>query len=92
MRNSPGALQVWLGRPDRARQKRQKKAETSVDVNPDHQFAYNFNIIAHEIGHGLIFALAGIPFEDAWTADYRGFQDRQRFGRIAVQYAFQNSG
>lgn len=41
----------------------------------DAQFAYNFDVIAHETGHGLIFSLAGIPMEDAWTAEYRGFHE-----------------
>ena len=41
----------------------------------DRQFAYNFDVIAHETGHGLIFALAGIPMADAWTAQYRGFHE-----------------
>lgn len=41
----------------------------------DNQFAFNFDVIAHELGHGLIFSLAGIPYEDFWTPDYRGFQE-----------------
>ena len=61
--------------PAAPKKKQTGKIVTADKVNPDHQFAYNFDIIAHELGHGLIFALAGIPFEDAWTADYRGFQE-----------------
>lgn len=52
-----------------------REAKTQ-DIPPrDEQFAYNFDVIAHETGHGLIFSLAGIPFEDAWTAEYRGFHE-----------------
>lgn len=52
-----------------------KKEAGGAASEKDRQFAYNFDVIAHETGHGLIFALAGIPMADGWTAQYRGFHE-----------------
>ncbi|MEM8821118.1 MAG: M36 family metallopeptidase, partial [Pseudomonadota bacterium] len=38
-------------------------------------FALNFDIIAHEVGHGLVFSMAGIPSMDALTTDYLAFHE-----------------
>lgn len=52
-----------------------KKETGGKTSEKDREFAYNFDVIAHETGHGLIFALAGIPMADGWTAEYRGFHE-----------------
>ncbi|MDC0434601.1 hypothetical protein OAM69_03100 [bacterium] len=38
-------------------------------------FTFNFDVIAHEIGHGLIFTEMGEPDPDKETAEYLGFQE-----------------
>ena len=38
-------------------------------------FALNFDILAHEAGHGLIFSMVGMPTPETLTATYRGFHE-----------------
>jgi hypothetical protein len=38
-------------------------------------FALNFDVLAHETGHGLLHALAGAPEPGALTAGFRGFHE-----------------
>ncbi len=38
-------------------------------------FTLNFDVIAHEVGHGIVFAKGGEPDEDKETAEYLGFQE-----------------
>jgi hypothetical protein len=38
-------------------------------------YALNFDVIAHEIGHLIIFALMGVPRGAAQQEDYSGFQE-----------------
>lgn len=38
-------------------------------------YALNFDVLAHETGHGLIFSMVGIPDEHHVSAEYRGFHE-----------------
>lgn len=38
-------------------------------------FTFNFDVIAHEIGHGLLFTEVGEPHIEKETAEYLGFQE-----------------
>ncbi len=38
-------------------------------------FSLNFDVIAHEVGHGLIYAEVGMPHPDREEAEYLGFQE-----------------
>lgn len=53
--------------------------EIGTDVNEtdgtESPFTLNFDVIAHEIGHGLLFAEVGEPALDRETAEYLGFQE-----------------
>ncbi|RED48627.1 hypothetical protein [Aestuariispira insulae] len=40
-----------------------------------HAYALNFDVLAHEAGHGLVFSMVGIPSERNITAEYRGFHE-----------------
>ncbi len=45
------------------------------DAGEKRAFALNFDVLAHEIGHGLVFGLAGVPSQQGLTRDYRGFHE-----------------
>lgn len=45
------------------------------DKGKRHSYALNFDVLAHEAGHGLIFSMVGIPSEETVTAEYRGFHE-----------------
>ena len=49
--------------------------EGADDAGRQRKFALNFDILAHETGHGLIFAIAGIPTPETLTTSYRGFHE-----------------
>ena len=53
--------------------------EIGTDVNDSDgtlsPFTFNFDVIAHEIGHGILFAEVGEPAADKETAEYLGFQE-----------------
>lgn len=38
-------------------------------------FALNFDVLAHEVGHGIIYAEIGVPREPAAEGEYFGFQE-----------------
>ena len=38
-------------------------------------FSLNFDVIAHEVGHGLIYAEVGLPHPETEQAEYLGFQE-----------------
>jgi hypothetical protein len=38
-------------------------------------FSINFDVVAHETGHLLIYSLLGVPDRDAAIAEYRGFHE-----------------
>lgn len=38
-------------------------------------FSLNFDVLAHELGHSIIFSQVGIPDSDALTDDYRSFHE-----------------
>ena len=38
------------------------------DRGQDHLFCLNFDVVAHEIGHAVLFATVGVPAPDAMTA------------------------
>ena len=38
-------------------------------------FTLNFDVIAHEVGHGILFSVAGEPALEHETAEYLGFQE-----------------
>ena len=38
-------------------------------------FCLNFDVMAHETGHSLIFSIVGFPYPQFMTAEYRGFHE-----------------
>ncbi len=44
----------------------------SGEVRP---FSLNFDVIAHEVGHGIIYSEVGVPAEDAEAGEYFGFHE-----------------
>lgn len=40
-----------------------------------HPYCLNFDVLAHELGHSILFAEVGTPQRAALTAEYRGFQE-----------------
>jgi hypothetical protein len=38
-------------------------------------YALNFDVIAHEMGHSILFSTLGLPDENAWTDDFRAFHE-----------------
>jgi hypothetical protein len=53
--------------------------EVGTDVNKKDgslsPFSLNFDVIAHEIGHGILFSEVGEPAPEKETAEYLGFQE-----------------
>jgi hypothetical protein len=49
--------------------------EGSDDQGVERPFALNFDVLAHETGHGLLYALVGVPRSGALTAGFRGFHE-----------------
>jgi hypothetical protein len=52
--------------------------ETGYLVAPDQQrrsLCLNMDIIAHEVGHRIVFDRVGIPLDSTMTAEYRGFSE-----------------
>ena len=45
------------------------------DGGTQRPFALNFDILAHEAGHGMIFSIVGMPTPETLTASYRGFHE-----------------
>lgn len=46
--------------------------ESSVDVRP---FTLNFDVIAHEVGHSIIYSVIGVPTVDTEQGEYFGFHE-----------------
>ncbi len=40
-----------------------------------HPYNLNFDVLAHELGHSMIFSEVGVPPPSTMTAEYRGFQE-----------------
>ena len=40
-----------------------------------HPYNLNFDVLAHELGHSMIFSEVGVPPPATMTAEYRGFQE-----------------
>lgn len=49
--------------------------EGKDDQGVERPFALNFDVLAHETGHGLIFSIVGMPDTETLTASYRGFHE-----------------
>jgi hypothetical protein len=49
--------------------------EGADDQGARRPFALNFDVLAHETGHGLLYAVAGVPGRGALTAGFRGFHE-----------------
>ena len=49
--------------------------EGADDQGVQRPFALNFDVLAHETGHGLIYALVGVPEPDRLTAGFRAFHE-----------------
>ncbi|MGI9500522.1 MAG: hypothetical protein ACR2P3_10815 [Geminicoccaceae bacterium] len=45
------------------------------DAKAERPFALNFDVLAHETGHGLIFSMVGVPEMHALTSEFRGFHE-----------------
>lgn len=45
------------------------------DTGTKRPFALNFDVLAHETGHGLVFSMVGVPEMSALTSEYRGFHE-----------------
>ncbi len=40
-----------------------------------HPYSLNFDVIAHEVGHGIVYSRIGLPDADAESAEYVGFHE-----------------
>ncbi len=49
--------------------------EAADDAGRVQPFALNFDVLAHETGHGLVFSLVGMPRPETLTAAYRGLHE-----------------
>jgi hypothetical protein len=52
--------------------------EAGSHVEPDGAvlpFSLNFDVIAHEVGHAIVYAVVGLPDPDAEYPEYLGFQE-----------------
>jgi hypothetical protein len=45
------------------------------ETSRDRPYALNFDIIAHEVGHAILFSAMGLPAEDMWTPEYGAFHE-----------------
>lgn len=46
-----------------------------TDEGARHPYSLNFDVLAHELGHSIIFSEVGVPPPATLTAEYRGFQE-----------------
>lgn len=49
--------------------------EGEDDQGVKRPFALNFDVLAHETGHGIVFSLVGMPTPETLTTAYRGFHE-----------------
>ncbi|MDA9981621.1 hypothetical protein N9H39_02570 [Gammaproteobacteria bacterium] len=47
----------------------------TVDTGEYRPFSLNFDIIAHEIGHSIVYEIVGLPAPDAEQGEYYGFHE-----------------
>lgn len=45
------------------------------DQGVERAFALNFDVLAHETGHGIVYSLLGVPTAETLTTSYRGFHE-----------------
>jgi hypothetical protein len=45
------------------------------DAGNDQPFALNFDVVAHELGHSLLFSAMGLPIEGHWSAEFGAFHE-----------------
>jgi len=49
--------------------------EGADDQGVKQPFSLNFDILAHEIGHGVVYSIVGMPTPETLTTSYRGFHE-----------------
>ena len=49
--------------------------EAADDAGTKRPFALNFDVLAHETGHGIVFSLVGVPTPETLTTAYRAFHE-----------------
>ncbi len=49
--------------------------EGKDDSGVQQPFSLNFDVLAHEAGHGIVFSIVGIPTPETLTVSYRGFHE-----------------
>lgn len=49
--------------------------EGKDDQGVERPFALNFDVLAHETGHGILFSIVGMPEPDRMTTAFRGFHE-----------------
>jgi len=49
--------------------------EGADDQGEKRPYALNFDVLAHETGHGIVFSLVGVPTPETLTTAYRGFHE-----------------
>lgn len=49
--------------------------EGADDAGANRPFALNFDVLAHETGHGVLFSALGVPLPETLTSAYRGFHE-----------------
>jgi hypothetical protein len=45
------------------------------ETSRDRPYALNFDIIAHEVGHAVLFSAMGLPAEGMWTPEFGAFHE-----------------
>jgi hypothetical protein len=45
------------------------------DAGQYQSYGLNFDVIAHELGHGLLFSLMGLPIEGYWSQEFGAFHE-----------------
>ncbi len=46
-----------------------------TETGERHHYSLNFDVLAHELGHSMIFSEVGVPTPATTSAEYRGFQE-----------------
>lgn len=60
-----------------------ESGEDEEDSGVMRPFALNVDTVAHGVGHGLVFAMAGIPRMEGLTTDYLAFHESAS-NRVAI--------